>query len=240
MRKRKWLSLCLLAIPCCLLAACAGGAGGAVSTQAAGADTETAPQTVESNAAFTAEYRRFLAARRADRSDGTRAGAGGYQCTLEDGRLSIVGARDTEIWRSEAEWYVDSFRLGDVNGDEILDVVFVVWKSYRFGAEHPARMTNEDAAVRCHLFVYSMKDDRVKPLWCSSSLPRPIDSFELDAGGEQTPVLSGARLVTQEGMYTEDDRETAATAYTYAWSGWGFSPLEAPSAPAEKGTDPAS
>jgi hypothetical protein len=86
-------------------------------------------------------------------------------------------------------------------------------------------MTNEDAAVRCHLFVYSIKDDRVKPLWCSSNLPRPIYDFTLDTGGEQTPVLSGVRLVTQEGTYTEDYSKTASAEYIYAWSGFGFSSL---------------
>jgi hypothetical protein len=196
---------------CCLLAFCADSAA---SARTAGADT-----------AFTAEYRAFLAAHKTDLSEVTRADAGGRRYTLKDGRLCIIGTEGAEIWRSNEEWYVDSFRLCDVNRDLITDIAFVVWKSYSFGTEHPARMTNEDAAVRCHLFVYSIKDDRVKPLWCSSNLPRPIYEFTLDTDGEQTPVLSGVRLVTREGTYTEDYGETASAEYIYAWSSPGFSPL---------------
>jgi hypothetical protein len=186
-------------------------------------------QADETDAAFTAEYRAFLDARETAGADlaRTEVDADGYRFTLENGRLRIVGPENTEIWRSEEDRYVDSFRLGDVNRDGILDFAFVVWKSYSFGAEHPARMSNEDAAVRCHLFVYSVKDDKVKPLWCSSNLPRPIYAFELDADGERTPVLSGVRLITREGTYTEDYGKTVSSEYTYAWSAWGFSPVRA-------------
>ncbi|MDR3121836.1 MAG: CapA family protein [Clostridiales bacterium] len=223
MTKRKPPSVFLFVIPCCLLILLASGR---VSAKTA--------------AAFTDEYLRFLAARETERSAPLRDSADGYQFLLENGRLSIVGTDyadnpgdpddpgDTEVWRSKDEWYVDSFRLCDVNRDRILDVVFVVWKSYSFGAEYPARMANEDAAVRCHLFVYSIKDNRVKPLWCSSNLPRPIYSFELNMDGERTPTLSGALLATCEGAYTDDYRTTVSSGYTYEWNGWGFSPATAP------------
>jgi hypothetical protein len=196
--------LLLLAIPCCLLASCAGG---------------EAPGD-----AFTAEYRAFLAAREGDASPAVSESSGGYQFVSENGRLCVSNADGAEIWRSNDEWYVDAFSLGDVNRDRVLDVVFVVWKSYSFGAEHPARTANDDASVRCHLFVYSVKDDRVKPLWCSSNLPRPIYALEPAADGEKTPALSGMRLTTLEGAYTEDYGKTASSEYTYAWSAWGFVP----------------
>ena len=206
MKKRKRLFIFSFALLCCLFIS--------------GADGKT---TAQSTFAFTAEYRRFLAARGNENSFFIQENADGYQFTLENGRLCVLGTDDAEVWRSKDEWYVDSFRLGDVNRDGILDIVFVVWKSYSFGAEHPARSANDDTAVRCHLFVYSIKDDRVKPLWCSSNLPRPVYSFELDTDGAQTPTLSGVRLVTREGSYTEDYRITESSGYVYAWSGWGFS-----------------
>ncbi|MDR2089875.1 MAG: hypothetical protein LBP73_11060 [Clostridiales Family XIII bacterium] len=195
---------------CCLPASCAGGGASA------------------QNPGLTAEYRSFLAVHETDSSVAVRESSGGYRFTLEAGRLCVTGADNAEIWRSKDEWYVDSFQIGDVNCDRILDVVFVVWKSYSFGAEHPARMANEDAAVRCHLFVYSINGGRAKPLWCSSNLPRPIYSFALHADGERTPTLSGVRLTVCEGAYTEDYSKTASTEHTYAWNGWGFSPVEAP------------
>lgn len=214
MVKRKLLFIFILAISCCLLASCTGSKA---SVQTAG---------------FTAEYSSFLAIHRTD-TDAVKDSFDGYQFILENGRLCIIGTDNVEVWSSKEEWYVDSFRIGDINCDEILDIAFVLWKSYSFGAEHPARMANEDATVRCHLFVYSIKDNRVKPLWCSSNLPRPIYSFELNADGEQTPTLSGVRLVTQEGVYTGDYSKTEPAEYIYEWSSWGFSPVITPSEPAE-------
>ncbi|MDR2360221.1 MAG: CapA family protein [Oscillospiraceae bacterium] len=204
MAKLKLLLISLLVIPCCLLTSCAG--------------SKAQPD------GFTAEYRAFVAARGTDSTDSVQESVDGYRFALENGRLSVGGTDNAEVWRSKGEWYVESFRIGDVNLDGITDFVFVVWKSYSYGAEHPNRMTNDDAAVRCHLFVYSVKDDRVKELWCSSNLPRPIYSFELYTDGEQTPTLSGVRLVAREGNYTEDYSKTVSTEYEYAWNGWGFSP----------------
>ena len=200
----------LLAMLCCLTASCAGDEA--------------------QSAAFTAEYRDFLALRESDGVAGLSENSGGYRFVSENGRLCIMGTDGAEIWRSDDAWYVDAFEIGDVNGDLILDVAFVVWKSYGFGAEHPARTANDDAAVRCHLFVYSVKDNRVKPLWCSSSLPRPIYALALTADGERTPTRPGTRLITQEGTYTEDYGRTTPTAYTYAWSGLGFAPENTPGA----------
>jgi len=180
------------------------------------------------NAALTDEYRAFVAARETDNAGVVQDVSEGYQFTLENGRLSVVGTDNAEVWRSKNEWYVDSFKIGDVNRDGITDFAFVVWKSYSFGSEHPARMKNDDTAVRCHLFVYSVNDDRVKALWCSSNLPRPIYSFDLYADGEQTPALSGVRLLTQEGNYTEDYSKTISSEYEYEWNSWGFSPTAKP------------
>jgi len=186
------------------------------AVQADGASTRADGQTVE--------YGDFLEARKSAGPVSMRDSFGKYRFRLNDGRLIIIGTDNTEIWRSNDGWYVDSFRIGDVNSDNVPDVAFTVWKSYSYGPEHPARMENNDASVRCHLFVYSFKDNRVKPLWCSSNLPRPIYSFELCADGIQTPALSGVRIVTREGAYTDDYSKTAAADYIYEWNSWGFSP----------------
>lgn len=205
---RKLLCFILFVLPCCLLTSCAGNK--------------------EQVLAFTDEFSEFLEVRRADNSDTIRESFDGYQFTLEKGRFYISDKDEAELWSSKNEWYVDSFKIADVNCDGILDIVLVLWKSYSFGADYPARMENADSSVKCHLFVYSIKDNRIKSLWCSSNLPRPIYSLELTADGEQTPTLSGVRLITQEGSYTEDYRKMVSTEYIYEWNGWGFSPTTTP------------
>ena len=117
---------------------------------------------------------------------------------------------------------MEDFRLGDVDGDGNTDLLFTLWKSYSFGPYHPERMENDDASVRCHLFLYTLRAGRMKQLWGSSNLPRPIYEFELAMDGEKTPVTSGAVLRTAEGRYTDDFSRTEAEAHAYAWRGWGF------------------
>ena len=219
------LSLLFWVLVCCLLTSC--GSNGTFITQGA---APSMPPSLAQSDGFTDEYRSYLALRSNESpSEPQQNTFDGYQVMLENGSLCIVGTENEEIWRSKEDWYIDSFRIGDVNCDQITDVAFIVWKSYRFGSSHPKRFENDDSAVRCHLYVYSVKDNRVKSLWCSSSLPRPIYSFELNTEGAQTAVLSGVRLITKEGVYTEDYSETAAADYIYEWSGWGFTPMANPS-----------
>ena len=220
------LGLLCVVLVCCLPTSCVEN-GARITQDTAQIEAQnTASPSLTQVGRFTDEYLSYLALRSAGNpSKPLQSTFDGYQVTLENGSLCIVGTENEEIWRSKEEWYVDSFQIGDVNCDRIMDVAFVVWKSFRFGTHHPDRHANDDATVRCHLFVYSVKDNRVKSLWCSSSLPRPIYSFELNTEGKQTAVLSGVRLITREGIYTEDYSETAATDFTYEWSGWGFTPI---------------
>jgi hypothetical protein len=151
-------------------------------------------------------------------------GEGGYLYSLGSGVLTISLADGREIWRSDAAWWVDDFRLGDVNGDGVQDFLFSLWKSYRFGSAKPARMENDDARVRNHLFLYTVMPGYVRQVWCSSDLPRPIYHFELDPTGEVTPVSSGMLLWTEEGFYQEDFSRTPSIPCQYVWQGWGFVP----------------
>ena len=171
---------------------------------------------------FTPAFRQFLAIRKARPETSRIEALDGYTYALEGGVLQVRDGAGETVWQSEDAWYVEDFRLGDVDGDGSADLLFTLWKSYSFGPAHPARMDNEDPAVRCHLFLYTLRAGKMKALWGASSLPRPIYAFELSLDGPQTPVTSGAVLRTQEGRYTDDFSQTQARAYVYAWRGWGF------------------
>ena len=156
----------------------------------------------------------------------TEIGDGGTRYHLEGGVLSVSDRDGTELWRSKEDWWVDDFRLSDVDGDGRQDFLFTLWKSYRFGDVKPSRMENDDETVRNHLFLYTVISGRVKSVWGSSDLPRPIYRFELEDTGEVTPVSSGMLLRTEEGEYRDDFSRTEPAAHTYAWQGWGFVPLD--------------
>jgi len=197
--KRAVLAAILLAA---LLASC-GEAGGAVD-------------------ALPAEFKQFLAIRRSQPESARAEEMDGYAYALDAGVLQVLDSAGALVWQSQDSWYVEDFRLGDVNGDGAADLLFSLWKSYSFGPYHPERMENDDPAVRCHLFLYTLRGGHMKQLWGSSSLPRPIYAFELTLDGEKTPVASGALLRTTEGRYTDDFSRTDARQVVYAWQGWGF------------------
>jgi len=204
---KRLLSISLVIALAALLASC-GEAGGAVD-------------------GFTPEFKQFLEIRKGRPENSYSQELDGYIYALENGVLRVF--RETEeIWQSDDSWYVEDFRLGDVDGDGNADVLMSLWKSYSFGAYSPQRMENDDASVRCHLFLYTVRADsrraggRMKQLWGSSNLPRPIYEFELTMDGERTPVASGAVLRTVEGRYTEDFSRTEARGFVYVWRGWGF------------------
>lgn len=153
-------------------------------------------------------------------------GDDGILYRLGNGILTVFDKKGDELWRSKTDWWVDDFRLGDVDGDGNQDFLFSLWKSYRFGDKNPSRMENDDETVRNHLFLYTVINGHMKSLWGSSDLPRPVYRFELDSSGEVTVISSGILLLTEEGEYRDDFVLTETTSHTYAWEGWGFVPKD--------------
>ena len=206
---KKLCVITLIILTAALFASC-GEAGGA-------ADTGTAPTTI-----LTDEFRQFLEIRKSRPQTSRTEEKDGYAYSLDGGVLRVFDETGSALWQSEDGWYVEDFRLGDVDGDGNAEVLFTPWKSYSFGPNHPARMKNDDPAVQCHLFLYTVRGGHMKSVWCSSGLPRPIYAFELSLDGEKNPVASGAVLRTVEGRYREDFSRGEGREYVYVWRGWGF------------------
>ena len=170
---------------------------------------------------LTAEFREFLSFKSKEKNTVREDIAEGFKYSLHGGCLRFINESGEEVWRSGESWYVDDFRLGDVDGDGVSDCLFSLWKSYSYAESYRERM-KDDPSVKNHLFLYTIRSETAKALWCSSNLPRPIYSFELDQNGQKTPVSSGMLLKTKEGEYRDDFSKSEESDFEYKWQGWGF------------------
>lgn len=168
----------------------------------------------------TDEFRRFMKQKALGKSIGKTERSGDYIYVLENGALSFLDLSGEAVWRSDPYWFVDDFKLFDVDGDGDTDCLFSLWKSYSF---YKGFDKNDDPAVKNHLFLYTIRGGYAKALWASSNLPRPIHSFEISEG-VPNPVSTGAVLKTVEGHYTENGTKDSQSTFTYTWQGWGFVP----------------
>jgi hypothetical protein len=190
-------------------------------------ETTALPPSESEPQPLTDEFLKFLEKMKlTEHPERVETDSAGYAYRLQDGALAVTAPSGAALWTSPPEWWVSDFGLGDVDGDGVTDCLFTLWKSYRFGEAHPARMENDDAAVRCHLFLYTARKGGFHSVWGSSDLPAPIYSFELDPTGKKTPVSSGMLLHTMEGAYTDDFRQAEALPCEYYWEGWGFVPVD--------------
>lgn len=168
----------------------------------------------------TDEYREFIKKKVPGESVVRAETSGAYTFALDEGVLSFLDLDGNQIWRSDKYWFVDDFRLFDIDGDGNTDCLFSLWKSYSFYRGYDE---NDDPSVKNHLFLYTVRGGYAKALWASSNLPRPIYSFEISEG-VPTPVSTGAVLRTVEGEYTKDFTRSEEKEFTYTWQGWGFVP----------------
>jgi hypothetical protein len=144
---------------------------------------------------------------------------------LHNRRLSVY-ENNQLLWQSAEDWMVQSFVLADVNHDAVDDLLMVVWKRGSFGPNKPFWVLKDDLRFSNHLFLYNQQQDRMKPLWMSSALDRPIKTLKI-----ADPNNDGKNeLLVQEGSYSIYGWIKAA--YTspefevWQWKGWGFYRLD--------------
>ncbi|KUG05364.1 hypothetical protein ASZ90_017254 [hydrocarbon metagenome] len=132
-----------------------------------------------------------------------------------------VTENESLLWQSPADWRVVSLVIRDATHDGREDLIMVVWKEGSFGEDIPFWIIENDHYLRCHLFIFNLVGEQVKPVWMSSALHRPIKSLQIkDINGN-----GKNELIVQEGSYSllssfinPDDSEPTI----WQWKGWGF------------------
>ena len=101
-------------------------------------------------------------------------------------------------------WHVFDAAAGDINRDNIPEVVLLVWKQGSYGEARPFWIEHDTAAFSQHVFVFQYRDKQLVPLWMSSDLGFEVTHARLDANG----LLE---LTSPDG-----------TISTWEWQSWGL------------------
>ncbi len=136
---------------------------------------------------------------------------------LQNNQLSIFKDQK-EIFKTEANWIVNDYALADFDADGFTDLALALWKKGDYAEGSPLETAENKEHWGSHLFLYSFREGKLKIIWGSSLLPRPI--IELAAGdidGDQN-----VELVVLEGDYNNPYNLISNNMNVMDWDNWGF------------------
>lgn len=103
--------------------------------------------------------------------------------TREDYSLSreqvTVREGGQTIWQSPEEWQIDQILIGDVTNDSRQELVMLLRKQGSYGPSRPFWAKEADTGWSSHLFVYTLAEDQVRQVWCSSAISEPFHDLQL-------------------------------------------------------------
>lgn len=145
---------------------------------------------------------------------------------LRGGHLTI-SRENRVLWESPFAWGVYDCILGDANNDGREELILLLWKAGSYGKDKPFWYQGFDGSLSSHLFIYTLANNQLKPLWCSSALPRPIDSLQvvdINADGKNELVISEGKY----GILLDEKAPFGMppSRLVMRWQGWGFYKVE--------------
>lgn len=136
---------------------------------------------------------------------------------LSGGKISVKKNKET-IWQSDALWQVESLILADLNCDGKTEINFFLWKTGSHGKDLPFWLKENTKEWGNHFFVYGWADGKIRPVWCSSTLDKPI--LEMEAGDVNQDGKK--ELIVLEGNYQAQKGKFVEYLAVWSWNGWGF------------------
>ena len=141
-----------------------------------------------------------------------------YQVFLKSSQ-AFLKYQNEVIWESDSAWVVDQAQIVDADNDSQLDLVLSLWKRGNFGTSKPFWIEENDQSFKNHMFLYSLNQKEVKPLWHSSNLGAPNCKFFFqDINNDDKN-----ELVVAEGVYVNANFCQPKNFAIWRWNGWGFS-----------------
>ena len=126
---------------------------------------------------------------------------------LEDKSLTVI-LPDGNKYKTPDNLKVQDVIYDDVDGDLKKDIVIVCWKIGRYGNRRPFWVKKDEIKWSQHIFIYDVKDDKLKEKWCSSYTGMDIASISVDE-----------RHIFK--IKTKEDRE-----YHFLWRGFGLKNID--------------
>jgi hypothetical protein len=126
---------------------------------------------------------------------------------FEDNSLAVFkdGIR---VWKSDSDWHVVDYALGDPNDDGRNEILVALWKP------------DDQGTLHSQPFIVGFRGGRYKTIWGGSAVTYGIHELlltDLDGDGRQ-------ELIVLESADSADGLEaTLRTLSVWDWHGWGFS-----------------
>ncbi|MCR5155547.1 MAG: CapA family protein [Butyrivibrio sp.] len=128
----------------------------------------------------------------------------GKKMVLRDG---VKGPK----WHTKKNWLVQDFLVSDIDGDEDLELILLVWKRGRFGPDMPFWVKADEKSYSQHIFIYDISEDlQVKEKWLASEIGQEVTRFKLM---EKNPSI----ILTEE---------KSGHCSLWRWESWGLKNMD--------------
>ncbi|HHV77264.1 MAG TPA: hypothetical protein GXX39_07840 [Syntrophothermus lipocalidus] len=142
------------------------------------------------------------------------------------GSTLTASEEDKLIWESPSDWKVEDFLIADATNDGQEELVMTVWVPGRFGKHRPFWVSGDDGKWWNHLYVYRLVGNRMKPVWMSSGLERPVLQLEVrDVDGDKACEMIITESRYRWFPYFLSKVPLGRACSVWRWEGWGFSRL---------------
>ena len=100
----------------------------------------------------------------------------------EKGRSITVSVRGEEVWSLPGEVLAQDFLYDDIDRDGSKDLLVLCWKRGRYGSHRPTWVKRDEIKWSQHIFIYEVKEQRVRPKWMASDIGIKAASWDITNG----------------------------------------------------------
>lgn len=114
----------------------------------------------------------------------------------------------TLLYQTDASWFVSDVLVGDINHDGNQEIICLLWKRGSFGNSRPFWIKQDDIHFSQHIFIWTMQEGHIQPIWQSSAI-----DFEI--------ALISLNDKQQVCCTTADGKKSC-----WAWLSWGLARID--------------